>query len=192
MKVMFDVDGVLAEFTESFTRLAFQHGLYKKIVKGKDQATWAFDSENGDKMDEQAVWDIIDNSMNWWCTLNPMATEKEIDMLVDWMANKKNTAYFMTARKNTVGSNADLQTRFWLKSIGIDTERWQVIAGVKDKGKLCKERDITIGIDDKPSNLISLYNAGVTPIVMDYQYNRELTHFNRVNSLGEFLEKYCG
>jgi uncharacterized protein len=66
----------------------------------------------------------------------------------------------------------------------------------KSKGALCRELQITHFVDDCPSNLVDLANAGIVPIVFTQPYNRQLgSHRSllkdlliRVNSWEELRE----
>lgn len=183
MRVGFDVDGVLADFTWSFSTLAYaievKENLYREIynkpttkevwiTKNSEQQTWRFAWDN--KFYSQ-VWDAVDDSYNWWMGLEPLVTEEEINA-INYLI-KNHDVFFITNRKRTKGYSAETQTRLWLQSIGLLADHSTVIATNSSKGLLCSALDIETFIDDKPTNVIEIRedSPNTTSCVIRRKYN---------------------
>lgn len=179
MRALIDIDGVLAEFTYPFLRVAKELGIVRWAHGTAEQSSWAFDFRVA------PVWDTIDWTYNWWMTLPPLVSEDEVAQLN--RLSKITGVYYITNRHSTAGLSAEEQSYHWLRSIGIDVVSWQVIA-TKDKAATAADLDIDVALDDKVENLQALKNAGVAAVARRWKYNREWSP--AVGSLAEFMEGY--
>ena len=164
MRLLIDVDGVLAEFTYGFTKLATELGLVEKPWRCHTQKTWAFD------FDVDAVWEELKRRYNWWMTLEPLVDVVEIAVLNELI--KAHDVYFVTSRPRTQGLSAEKQTEYWLAGIGIHTAGASVIATkTGTKGALAKALDINLGWDDHLGNLEDLTRADILAVSRPWRYN---------------------
>jgi len=190
VRVAIDVDGVLAEFTLSFTTLATNMGLCEAPRFCKDQQTWEFE------FDVDPVWNVWKGLWNKWMTLDPLIYPWDILKLND--AIRDHDVYFITTRPGTRGLTADRQTEYWLAGLGINTMMSRVIATkAGSKGRLMEALDIEIAIDDSPNylNEIVLDTSSTQVVVREWPYNlewrKEMTElqlpFKGVDSFSAFL-----
>lgn len=179
---MIDIDGCLAEFTEKFSEEAVILGVIDKPFTQGDQTQWAY------RFNDVDVWAKVRSTYNWWMTLNPIVSQDEINLLNDTI--RSHQVYFITARPKTKGLSADMQTRYWLSSIGVQVDHAQVIATQSGKkGILCKALDLDVALDDKPSEVQDIRKYGVYCYTRRWPYNNSSENAPHVDSLSEFLEK---
>lgn len=138
--VIFDIDGVLADFLTGFTSLANEM-FGCPVTSTHEQPSW-----NGfpgiTKEQSSAVWARIIHDSGFWYQLEPLVGEvtfKAIDCL-------RRPVYFVTARD---GTNAKIQTEDWLEDMGI----WKPTVIIsKYKGEVAKAVRAKACIDDKAAN----------------------------------------
>lgn len=170
--VMWDIDGVLADFTYGFTYL-----LEGKGRSGGTQPTWNFDAPRGAVA---AAWRVVDDSLYFWRNLLPLATWQE-RLAMQHLAQSADFLY-VTGREDR-GNNTRGQTIQWLYEGGfpqgtvvLDGDKRSVASGIVN----------LIGvIDDKPDNLLDLSAGGYPVYAMSWPYNRHVK-VPTVTSVAEF------
>lgn len=183
MRVLIDIDGVLADFCLSYTSVARSLGLSEGAWSTSEQKTWYIEV-----FDNKVVWDSIKNSWNWWMGLNPLIDDTEVVLLNDVI--QTHNIYFVTNRPSTKGLSAEAQSRAWLSSLGVMVDHASVIATKSGtKGKLAKALDIDIAIDDRPENITEMSAENIKCVVRAWQYNKGLPH-KRVQTLKQFIDRY--
>lgn len=182
MRAMLDIDGCLAEFVKSFTQWCCEVGVATEQLTAADQKDWQL----GYPFKSDEVWDKLKATRNWWMRVEPIVTPQEIKLLNN--ISQFHDLYFITNRPGTVGLNAEQQSEQWLRSLGMDTSRVSVLATKGSKGELCQSLNITVALEDRLENLVDLKAHGVTAVARGWQYNASWEP--RVNSVGEFLDKY--
>lgn len=175
-KVMFDVDGVLADFVGGYRRL--QEKLGQKPTSG---TRW-------DDYWDKAVWSYIKQSPSFWYELPLLATEEEMAAIND--LQDQADVYFVTAKP---GFNAHQQTCRWLEKHGI--YRPTVILS-QHKAEIAKALEAHYSIEDKAGNAIMIaYHA---PKCRSYLLDNEYNRFDhnvigkrvvRVGTVGEFVRE---
>jgi hypothetical protein len=179
---MIDIDGVLAEFTGRFSEEAVTLGILNKTFYQKDQTQWAY------RFDDAPVWRKVKDTFNWWMTLEPSVDREEVAFLNDVIEN--HSVYFITSRPRTKGLSADMQSRYWLSSIGIKVDHASVIATqTGKKGMLCMALDLDVAIEDMPDNVRDIRQHGTMCYTRRWPYNDTPEFAPHVDSLGEFLMK---
>lgn len=176
MRVGFDVDGVIANFTVAFTRLAHDIGEKTNLVRQEDQQEWKF------PFHVDRVWREVERTQNWWMTLDPLVDEAEIAFINDCIATKYTC--FITNRKQTAGLPIEEQTRQWLRGIGINASN---VFAVDHKGPLCGALALDWFVEDKIANLESIRDGGVLAIARSWAYN-ERWQGRRVSHLTQLRE----
>src|SRR3990167_744303 len=163
MNIAIDIDGVLANFTTAYTKVAVELGLLAAPISPYDQSTWRFD------FPADPVWREIDQRWNWWKTLEPIVANYEvsiINMLISF-----NNVYFLTNRRSgKVGLSAKTQSEYWLGGVGIDITHAQVIT-CEGKGAVAAALGVTLAIDDKPENVVDIHTKGIDCVVRGWLYN---------------------
>ena len=189
--VMFDLDGVLVDFTVGFTSIAARLFPDKaQVVRAHQQPSykWALESKEVDQ-----VWREIDKDPLFWLNLPPLVDDwvfKEIGQMSQWRP-----VYFVTARPDYAKSD----TEHWLLSQGWYLETPTVVM-TKNKGEFAKAVGAGWSIEDKASNasMISwLTNDKTASYLSDRPYNAAPAEFlasgvRRIYKVEEYLEAICG
>ncbi len=173
--LVFDVDGVLADFCYGFSELAirrFHQPLMAPYSSG-GQPDWNWGEYPGIPIHViDSMWAFIQESEIFWRDLLPLVPRGEIK---DMKATcQPFDVIYMTARP---GDTAKQQTEGWLVDYGFPAGR-VIIQTDKPKGCLqLQEAGATVvGIlDDRPGVVVDLYEDGWPVTIRDAQYNRVTT-----------------
>lgn len=177
--VVFDIDGVVAEFCWAFTSVAAELGIVKRPWSTAEQKTWKFDFH------VDPVWQEIDRIDCFWTSLAPINLGATLDAL--YKLDERANIIYATGRQ---GSSAAAQTVQWLKNWRFPQGLLFMAEPKTDKLPiLVPHKHQIIGvIDDKPDVVTALRQNGIPVTVRAWQYNRHLDG-PRVGSVAEFVEK---
>jgi 5'(3')-deoxyribonucleotidase len=197
--IVFDIDGVLADFIAGFMRVA-------KEVVGRDlpyvdtltHEHW--DSFPGLTDEEVAgTWEYIRKYQGYefWRTLTPIALYAEFMSIAALMLEgEEYRVYFATNRQTPDALAAS--TRWLAGQLSEDVLFLRVhVVITKRKGEFCRAVDADYYIDDKSENVdcaIWMTDKKVKAFVIDRPYNRGVyaphsSSAKRVFSIAEFLEE---
>lgn len=188
-KVMFDMDGVLADFIYGFTSLGrrfFGSPAYSVNAHTQWDRFTGLTKEN-----LKFLWEEIRESKYFWEGLAQCTSNGALLTINDLIETGMADIYFVTNR--SAGKNTKQQTERWLQSRGI--EHPTVIVTAR-KGETAKALGIDFSIDDKAENAdcIAWFTDGKTQsYIIDRPYNagRFAPHSSkvgRVNTVEEFLQ----
>jgi len=204
--IVFDIDGVLADFIAGFMRVA-------KEVVGRDlpyvdtltHEHW--DSFPGLTDAEVAgTWKYISTYIGYefWTTLSPLATRDEFLGIASLMppdffgglSGYGHRVYFATNRQ-TPGAQAATASWLLYNSTSRVVGAHPHVVITKRKGEFCRVVDADYYIDDKSENVdcaIWMTDKKVKAFVIDRIYNRGVyaphsSSAKRVSSITEFLEE---
>lgn len=185
LRIGVDIDGVLAEFVPSAREVA------KKLFNGRPndnliQRSWSFDSLGITKDEENLLWKTIDETPNWWTTLdrNVGASTLKMKLLMETCM-----VTFITNRKDgVVGLPIEQQSQIWLK------DKFHIynptVLIMNDKGPLLNALKLDYFIDDRPKNVDECcqYAPRCQAALLDATYNQEFIYGWRVNTFDEFVD----
>lgn len=181
LPVVFDVDGVLADFALHFTRLAHKHFPHVAVGSAGAQNTWLFAH---DETFNDQLWDFIKTATGWWETCPLLATPGDIEAMHDI---KNRDIVYLTSR---VGRHPRQATMNWLADH--DFPVGKVIVS-HDKVDEVKKLGGAWGIlEDCPDNMNELMAAGIWTVARDWPYNRHVKVSDRVSSVAEFCDLVIG
>lgn len=186
--ILFDVDGVLADFVTGFTTLANE--LYNVPISGMDNhKDFGFDYLNISREQIESLWDVVKNSFTFWLSLPHLLTPEEILGLRYFVYNHNVT--FVTHRFSSVINPAS-QTAIWLKQ-QFDLKFPQVIA-TPSKGLAAVVINADFAIEDKASNALDIAKNSIRTqsYLLHKPYNtnwHDNTYIRHVNSVGEFFKE---
>jgi FMN phosphatase YigB (HAD superfamily) len=168
--ISFDVDGVLANFTRGFTRIA--HKLYGTPVAGEQsQQHWMFEDfpELGlDKVQcdfaTGPIWGEIKTNPSFWADLDPM------NVSIMENINRIKNRIFIT---NRMGIDPAGQTEAFLERWGI-RDPYVVVAS--QKVPVAFQHHVIAHLDDYYHNVKELNSAGIRFVSMFYTPYNKLHH----------------
>lgn len=184
MRIAFDIDGCLANFTKSYAKLITE-------VSGRDLVseetianpeTWYWDRAAGyTKDEEKATWKRIMGDGTFWASLEPF--DRKVFDRID-LFSQNHPVYFLTNRD---GKRAKQQTEEWLQTYGILHPTVLLSA---DKVPVLKGLAIDVFVDDKPETLADVAAAlpDVKLFKVAYRYNVDAPG-ESVASVSEMLNR---
>jgi uncharacterized HAD superfamily protein len=183
MIVMFDIDGVLADFISAYTALGSEM-FPGRIERQRTEDRESWHELNGPHDDK--IWNFIKHSPLWWTTL-PLLVDQATMVAIDSLGIDHDV-YFTTAR---VGNRPKVQTEQWLEKHGVSSP---TVVVTEKKGEAAQVLGAHYCIDDKAGNAVavSYLSKGTKSYLLDRKYNR-LDHtviggrVKRVRSVGEYL-----
>lgn len=180
--LVFDVDGVLADFTYGWRTMAhYAHGY--ELYSCGGQRAWAFEDMDPEHVD--AMWKRVADSKSFWNDLYTLIGYGEILDMRESIRDFE--PLYLTHRP---GMTASMQTRNWLKNHLFPHGE---VINAYDKAKALDvfrgQRAIAAVIEDAPRNISAFLQAGWPIYIRDWPYNRlpEFEGIPRVSSISEFI-----
>ncbi len=189
MKIIVDVDGVLAEFNHSF---ASELGL--QVTQEWEPTRWHWPDEMASPEAVKQAWESVnDPKRSFWYGL-PAYPETREALERFSVLSQSDDLYFVTSRS---GDTAKCQTEDWLFTMGMVMDDITVITVERGKAGIAHDIQADVVVEDRPENLIAirkeLPNARL--YLVDRAWNKEFqkggtTHHNItvVNSILDALE----
>lgn len=184
MKIAFDIDGVLANYSEAFRKRFeeyYQVKLPEDIFENGYQKLWCYPEPYYDLVNYLFNYQLSDT---FWFRLKSLLDEEE-----DWefkgflmSYNVKCDIYFLSTRKIDVNISKD-----WVsKTFGIYDPN---VIHATNKDDLCKLLKIDFMLEDNWETASDIERYSNTRCyLINRPYNTNFEHPNRVNSILEFLK----
>jgi hypothetical protein len=191
MKIFFDIDGVLADFTGNLALVANE--LWPgKIPPKYSPSDWDY-SGVLTKPEWNQVWDKIKTIPNFWYRSEPI--RDNVEKLSKWLRQTNHEIFFITSRMDTGGTGAKAQTLLWLHNHKLCPDgaaetypRIIVVSHAYEKAEYIEKHRIDFGIDDYPPTVSALNNiSGHKCYLLDATWNQDSSE-PRVESVQEFLD----
>jgi 5'(3')-deoxyribonucleotidase len=201
VRIGFDVDGVLADFTRSFVPLLIRV-TGKNLFQPDDinnPPCWNWDLHRGYTKDESRMaWAVIKESRDFWASLRTTPQVRTLRMMIlDLLRNHE--VYFIT---NRTGTDVKWQTELWLRQhLQIDLPT-VLISGAK--GLCAQALKLDVYVDDNADNVNDVVNRtgpeqsrnSCRTYLLDTTYNRPGgpenvvvdARVNRVSTLGQMFD----
>ena len=186
--IVFDIDGVLADFIKGALDVARCLGYSTPHITTREHQHW--DVYPG--LDEKGVedtWKYITDHPEFWSDLTPLAMQEELE-IIEGLIEDGHRVYFATNRNKPGALEA---TQDWLQYfIGGSCN----VVITHRKGEFCKVVDADYYIDDKSENVdcaIWMTDKKTKAYVITRPYNSGVyaphsKSARRVSTLTEFLE----
>jgi 5'(3')-deoxyribonucleotidase len=183
MRIGFDVDGVLADYTGAYRHLA------KQLLHGKPddslvQTSWDFNSLGLTPDEEKFVLDHILATPNWWMTLDVLPNTSSVKV-----AQHHHELFFVTSRHDTGGVAASRQTQHWLHDYCGITFPTVIVSHAK--GPIIQALELDYFIDDRDMNLYHIREChpDCQIFLHDQPYNQHVQDVTRVPDVNTFLKQ---
>lgn len=184
-----DIDGVLANFNESFRELIHTHtDVRLPAFTDTYPDMWDYHKQAGvGSTDNTRLWNIIKESNTFWKNLPTYPETYDFLQWASWLPSHVDV-YFITSRP---GHTAKAQTELWLTNNGWAEDFPQTVIISWKKGLMADALDLTHFIDDKNENVMDVLTNG--PIKCDTYmlarpWNQQLPATTRIESLTNFRQ----
>lgn len=174
-----DVDGVIAQFNESFIELICKEtGVDLFPPRPFDIPCWHYPQQYGYNNHDHLnkTWDTITQSETFWYNLNPYPEAKEVIAQLAGRALWGDDVYFITTRPSCGLVSAKAQTEMWLEAMIYDNLFVPTVLVTEKKGPIAAALDLTHFIDDKPENCEAVYQDSKAKVFMlNRSWNRDVS-----------------
>lgn len=187
--VVFDIDGVAADFVAHFTKTAGRiTGKPLPVTCTRDHTAWdVFPGLSPE--DVTKTWVYIANNPTFWTELPSLLNDEDREALRSLVHHN---VYFATSRKTPGALSASKE---WIyANLGIVQPS---VVVTHRKGEFCKVVDANYFIDDKSENVdcaIWMTDGRTKSYVIDRIYNQDVyaphsSKARRVSTVGEFIKE---
>lgn len=174
--IFVDIDGVLAEFCASFSRLVREGDSAMPIITSPTAADWNTWGGHMTQKRKSYGWARVKKTENFWETLDPLAPPEVFRRIA--ASHHDIPIIFITSRVATAGRSVYHQCINWLEAQGIE-EPLVIIAPAKHSlSGRCKTSKAEIAsvfrpyfaIEDYPQNALDYAAVGVEVALLDWPY----------------------
>ena len=189
LNIGIDVDGCVADFSGTYIKLA--NSMFDLALRPEDQTGWAHQSLGLTDAQDNAVWDRINNTPNWWTRLPKLPNT---DTLTEWA--KAHRVFFLTKRNpTTVGLSMEDQTANWLRREFFIPNPTVIIT--EHKGDVARALRLHCFIDDKFENCWDVVKGSPNTysFLHDAPYNKEIEAslwMRRAQHINDFFSQIKG
>lgn len=175
MRIGFDVDGILADFSQAFMR-AIIAASGRDLFHPEDwdnPPCWDWDKFRGYAPSErEAAWETVRQSPDFWFNLGPLDTNVSALARAFEPIDDDHEVYFITQRE---GVQVRKQTEDWLiYNLGLMKVPTVLIVGHRVKGVVAKALKLNAYVDDNYDNCVDCVRESPTTrtYLLDRSYNR--------------------
>lgn len=205
LRLGFDIDGVLAEFTPAYQRLFIETTGRDDFHPGDgvNPPDWNWPELRGYTREEvDTVWATIRRDPTFWLNLQPTKHTSTLRALIEHL-ERTHEVYFITSR---MGDRVKRQTELWLyEHLGYLMNCrgvWPtvLIVGTGEKGAVCKALKLDAYIDDNWDNVVDCATTApkTKTFLLNRRYNsdigfsleawEEMSRVVRVETLGQMFD----
>ncbi len=176
--IFMDLDGVLAEFCEAFSRVIQTFDPTMPLITTATQPDWG--TWGGEMTDERLNygWETVKVTKNFWERAPSLASPEVFARIA--AAHKEIPILFVTSRIPTAGNSVQRQSINWLEARGI-LDPLVIVAGGDARGRSGKTDKASIAkiwspyftIEDGPQNALDYAAAGFEVALLDWPYTKD-------------------
>lgn len=174
LRIGFDMDGVLADFSLAFHEVeerlfgpgsslsagepekeeaAQENAESSKDVETEPAAETPEPSPRAARRRRNTIWRAIESTPNFWETLKPI-DDGAVARIHEMMLRHRWEVFFVTQRPNTEGDTVQRQTQRWLVAQGFDLPSVLVLGG--SRGAAAGALRLNYHVDDSAQNCIDV------------------------------------
>jgi len=170
MRIVFDIDGVVADFVSGMNALAGQL-TGKQPLYPAPCRNWLTEAGGLTEAEDEAVWKAVGESADFWANLPHLPHTHQFVAHMNRWASQGHDIVFVTNR--SLGKDVRRQTDLWLKEAGVLPPRTALIVN-GPKGELLKALGADVFVDDYPGNIVDA--CAVSPntksLLLAHPYNQ--------------------
>lgn len=190
LRIGIDMDGVVANFTDTFTEvLTRQTGKKFPVLSREWPTTWNWDKDLTTPSERSAAWEYV-KTTHFWAQLAPLEGTLHLMLELNALRNAGHHIYFITSRP---GNNAKYYSEMWLQLHGAHNP---TVLMSFEKGFIARGLSLDIFIDDKVENIedVLFESPSTDCYIIDWAYNRHFTdpRVDRVKTVQEVLDMEFG
>ena len=186
MKIGIDIDNVISNFNDV---LLDEFLIHDKKLRNTGII-------NKDVYITRGMFDWSKGELNDFYYSNIERIAKNLNVIdeapkyIKQLREKGYEIYIISGRNNGEYSDPYKMTSDWLDKYKIEYDELILTDAYNslEKAKICKEKNISIMIDDSTRILLEVQNAGITALLMDTPYNREVDNLKRVHTWKEIYD----
>lgn len=190
LKIGFDLDGVLVNFTTPWQELLIgrtQKNLFAPDALIGGAGSWNWDKDAGYTSEEiRSALEWVTEHPSWWNTLPPAKGFWEFEFQRKELERLGAQIYFITARAGSPKNYSQI----WLDRWAPNSTNTLMMSA--EKGLSAKALGLDAYIDDKLENAIDVAvdSPGTRSYLLHYRHNAGIeAGFRRVNSVADMLQK---
>jgi len=189
MKIGFDVDGVLADFSSAYAKRLIEVTGMNLLPEGDPNDYiqtwyWPTDQFTYSKPQDKETWKSITSDDKFWLNLNPYPDAKDVVSKLADLWDEGHEIYFIT---NRPGIKTKLQTEQWLINLGTGILPTVIVS--EEKGLNARALKLDFYIDDKNENCTDVRDHSTTNCLMLARgWNEDKPGIPRIPNVSEFFK----
>lgn len=183
MRISFDLDGVLVDFSKH--TIDFLRKCGWNLPSDYEHTVWSFQDIMSEEQWSRVLGEMLSEEDAW---IKFPAFKRSVRVLRDYLKRHgREDVFYITSRPPACGASTTIQSACWLLNKGLGpTSNIVVCDGHLSKTDAISELGIKYHLDDLPS-VVNHCLSSCKAYLLDTPYNRKEKVQNRIFSIDEFI-----